>query len=45
VVEADDGNGKKVHITVLFIGKDHFQKLKKLHKIEASAKYEVPQSK
>ena len=45
MVEADDGNGKKVHITVLFISNDHYRNLKQLHKIEVSAKYEVPQEK
>lgn len=45
MVEADDGNGKKVHITVLFISNAHYLSLKKLHKIEATAKYAVPQDK
>jgi len=33
VIEADDGNGKKVHIAVLFITNDSFDKLKKLSAI------------
>jgi hypothetical protein len=33
VIESDDGNGKKVHITCLFITNDSFNRLKKLNKI------------
>lgn len=33
VVEADDGNGKKVHITCLFITNESYDKLAKLSKI------------
>lgn len=33
VIESDDGNGKKVHITCLFITIESYDKLKKLNKI------------
>ena len=45
VIEADDGNGKKVHITCLFITTDSYHTLKKLGKVEIIAKYPVPQAK
>jgi hypothetical protein len=45
VIESDDGNGKKVHITCLFITLDSFDKLKKLSKIEIISKYPVPKEK
>lgn len=43
VIESDDGNGKKVHITCLHITNESFEKLKKLNKIEIIAKFPVPQ--
>jgi hypothetical protein len=33
VVQSDDGNGKKVHISALFIAKDDYEKLVGLSKI------------
>lgn len=45
VIEADDGNGKKVHITCLFITTDSYHSLKKLGKVEIIAKFPVPQAK
>ena len=45
VLEADDGNGKKVHITCLFITTDSYHTLKKLGKVEIIAKYPLPQAK
>jgi len=33
VIESDDGNGKKVHISCLHITNDSFEKLRKLRKI------------
>ena len=45
VIESDDGNGKKVHITCLFITNESFDKLKKLSKIEIISNYPVPKQK
>jgi hypothetical protein len=45
VIEADDGNGKKVHITCLFITTNSFETLQKLKKVEIIAKFPVPQAK
>jgi hypothetical protein len=45
VIESDDGNGKKVHITCLFITNESFDKLKKLSKIEIISKFPVPKEK
>jgi hypothetical protein len=33
IIESDDGNGKKVHITCLHITNESFEKLRKLNKI------------
>ncbi len=42
VFQGDDGNGKKVHITTLFISNPTFDKLKNLRSIEIIAKYPIP---
>jgi predicted SpoU family rRNA methylase len=43
VIESDDGNGKKVHITCLHITSKSFEQLQRLNKIEIIAKFPVPQ--
>lgn len=43
VIESDDGNGKKVHITCLHITNESFEKLRKLNSIEIIAKFPIPQ--
>ena len=45
VIEADDGNGRKVHITCLFIETSSYYTLKELGHVEIIAKYLVPQAK
>lgn len=42
VFQGDDGNGKKVHITTLFISNTNYDKLKALNNIQIIAKYPVP---
>jgi hypothetical protein len=44
VIDGEDGNGKKVHITVLFIKNDHFDILKTLDQMEIITNYPVPKS-
>jgi hypothetical protein len=38
----DDGNGRKVHITAIFISTANYDRLKKLKSVEIIAKYPVP---
>lgn len=45
IFKGDDGNGKKVHISVLFISNNNFLKLEPLKNIEIIAKYPLPTSK
>ena len=42
VYQGDDGNGKKVHITVIFISNRVFSSLKALNDVEITANYPVP---
>ena len=45
VIESDDGNGKKVHITCLFSTYETYDRLTKLKKIEITANFPIPQQK
>lgn len=40
----DDGNGRKVHITSIFINYATFEKLNKLKSVEIIANYPIPKS-
>lgn len=42
VFQGDDGNGRKVHITAIFISNRVFNSLKELKNVEITANYPVP---
>jgi len=44
IVQVDDGNGRKVHITVLFVNTQTYRKLQSVSNIHIKVQFETHQS-